>query len=326
MFWNRFQFGLASSCALVLLSVAGCGSDAAKPGPAGGSGSGAGGASGSGGALGVAGSSAGGPNVAGAAQGGASNAGAGGVSNVAGAAGISGAAGALGSGGAAGAASPCHPRPGLLFCDDFEDSAEGSALAAPWSAAQIGEGTVAVENNAFAHSGSKSVHIHGTEFQTLLVYHDAAVLPQTSGRFYVRAFVRLAEAMVGGHNTFVIADQFASPGTGNALRVGEMNSMLMMTVNGDTHGWLSNQNFYNDGKPGVAFKAADYSCLELLLDSPHTEIEVWVDGVDVPDLHIKDITLENYDALRFGFEKYAGPVSDIWYDDIAIGSERVGCD
>jgi len=222
--------------------------------------------------------------------------------------------------------SPCHARPGLLFCDDFEKASAGAALAAPWSSALIGEGTVAVEDNAFAHSGSKSVHVHGAEFQTLLVYHDVAVLPQTSGRFYVRAFIRLAEAMVGGHNTFVIADRFASPGTGNTLRVGEMNSMLMMTVNGDTHGWLSNQNFYTDGKPGVSFKAAGYSCLELLLDAPHTEIEVWVDGVDVPDLHITDIALESYDALRFGFEKYAGPVSDIWYDDLAVGTERIGCD
>jgi hypothetical protein len=119
---------------------------------------------------------------------------------------------------------------------------------------------------------------------------------------------------------------FGSPGTGNALRVGEQNGMLMMTVGGDAHGYLSNQNFYNDHLPGVVLKAEAYNCLELLLDSPHTEIEVWVDGVAVPDLHVSDLAHENYDALRFGFERYAGPDSDFWYDDIAIGTERIGCD
>ncbi|MEO6600421.1 MAG: hypothetical protein ABIQ16_11145, partial [Polyangiaceae bacterium] len=196
-----------------------------------------------------------------------------------------------------------------------------------WSAGLIGDaGSVTVDDSVPAHSGSKAVHIHGAGYQALLVYHDAAVLPQAPGKFYVRAFLRLAEPMVGGHNTFVIADTFAAPGAGNTLRVGEQNSMLMMTVGGDAHGYLSNQNFYSDQLPGVVLKAAAYNCLELLLDSTHTEIQVWVDGVDVPDLHVTDLAHENYDALRFGFEKYAGPDSDFWYDDIAIGTQRIGCD
>ncbi len=32
-----------------------------------------------------------------------------------------------------------------------------------------------------------------------------------------------------------------------------------------------------------------------------------------------------YDRLRFGFEKYVGPVGDVWYDDMAIGTARLGC-
>lgn len=31
------------------------------------------------------------------------------------------------------------------------------------------------------------------------------------------------------------------------------------------------------------------------------------------------------DYLRFGFEKYAGPASELWYDDIAIGTQPIGC-
>jgi hypothetical protein len=42
-------------------------------------------------------------------------------------------------------------------------------------------------------------------------------------------------------------------------------------------------------------------------------------------MHHTDFPLDAYDSLRFGFEKYAGPLRDIWYDDIAIGSAPLGC-
>jgi len=128
--------------------------------------------------------------------------------------------------------------------------------------------------------------------------------------------------MSGGHNSFITAD---APGGANNLRIGEMNAMLMYTIMGDAHGALSNQNYYNDGKPGVAFAPSTWVCLEVLIDRARPEIDFWVDGVEVPDLHHTDWALDNYDSLHFGFEKYAGPGLDVWYDDIAIGTERVGC-
>ena len=87
----------------------------------------------------------------------------------------------------------------------------------------------------------------------------------------------------------------------------------------------SNQNYYNDAKPGVAFTPSTWVCLEALIDHTRPEIDVWVDGTEVPDLHHTDWPLDTYDSVRFGFEKYAGPGIDVWYDDIAIGTERIGC-
>ena len=105
-----------------------------------------------------------------------------------------------------------------------------------------------------------------------------------------------------------------------------MNEMLMYTIAGDTHGALSNQNYYSDHKPGVSFPASAWVCLEVLIDHARPEIDVWVGGVEVPDLHHTDWPVDNYDTLRFGFEKYAGPGLDVWYDDIAVGTARIGCD
>ncbi|HEY5090684.1 MAG TPA: hypothetical protein VIK30_11985, partial [Polyangia bacterium] len=252
------------------------------------------------------------------------HAGAGGGS---GAAGRGGAGGASTTGGAGtsggGAGNPCSARPGLIFCDTFE-AATTTTPPSPWTTT----GTVTVDSTTPAHSGKKSIHIGDTanDYDTLLVLHSAQVLPVTGGRFYVRVFMQLHDAMSAGHNTFILSDLFAAQGSGNALRIGEQNQMLMFTLMGDTHGALSNANYYNDGKPGIQFTPGAWTCLEILLDSKKPEIDVWVGGNEVPDLHHTDFPIDNYDNLRFGFEKYAGPAVDIWYDDIAVGTQPIGCD
>jgi len=151
-------------------------------------------------------------------------------------------------------------------------------------------------------------------------------LPPPGGALYIRAYMRLSEAMSAGHNTFIVADLKSAPGTGNAFRFGEMNAMLMYTVTGDTHGALANDNYYTDQLPGAAIEPESWACVEILLDPQKPEIRVWLDSVEIPDLHHTDWPLDVYDAIRFGFEKYAGPVSDVWYDDIAVGSARLGCE
>jgi len=283
-------------------------------------GGGGGGSSGSGGQVGTGGSGAGGRGAGAGGDGAGAGGGRGGT----------GAGGVTGAGGSA-PVDTCAARAGLRFCDDFETATPGGSPAAPRWSVLNGGGAVVVDASAPAHSGTRSVRVSPVDsgFQTFLVFHDPAtvspILPTATGKFFVRFYMRLAQPMTPGHNTFVVADLFAQPGAGNALRLGEMNAMLMMTVSGDAHGYLSNQNYYNDGKPGVVFMPGAWTCVELSLDPAATTIDVWVDGREVPDLHPINIQLDRYDDLRFGLEKYAGPVSDIWYDDVAIGSERIGC-
>jgi hypothetical protein len=213
----------------------------------------------------------------------------------------------------------------LAFCETFEASTPGSApTQAPWSASVNGDGTVEVDGSV-AHAGKQSLKVHGSGFSQFLVLSLGNLPAPISGPLHVRAYVRLPDAMTAGHNTFIVADQQASPGTGNAFRLGEMNAMLMYTVSGDTHGALSNQNYYTDHLPGAALTAQSWGCLEITLDPAKPEIAVRLDDQDVPDLHHADFPLDDYDAVRFGFEKYAGPVGDVWYDDIAVSSEPIGC-
>ena len=308
--------------------AAGVGGTSGSAGASGTSGSaGAGGTSGSAGTTGAAGRGGGGgatgtAGVTGAAGAGGGSGGRGGAAG--GTAGGAGGAAGTGAVGAAGAATnPCAARTGLLFCDDFEKA--GTTLATPWTTQFGSPGNVSVDGTTPAHSGTKSVHVYGSGFQTFFTLSKASILPVAGGRLYFRAYMRLGAPMTTNHNTFILGDLAASPGNGNALRIGEQVQMLMYTVMGDAHAALSHQNHYTDGLPGIMFTPGTWVCLEVLADHGGPEIDVWVDGQEVPDLHHTDFAVDAYDSLHFGAEIYDGTTSDIWYDDVAIGTARIGC-
>lgn len=236
-----------------------------------------------------------------------------------------GAGGNAGAGGmSSGSVDYCAARSGLSLCESFEDVPSGTVQASSrWAPSIIGEGSVSVDEGV-AHAGKHSLKVHGSGFSTLLVLSADGVLP-AAGALYVRAFMRLSESLSVGHNTFIIADMKAAPGSGNVFRLGEDYSMLMYTLSGDAHGALSNQNYFNDQRPGAVLPPLAWSCVEVLLDHQKPEVRVWLDETELPDLHHADWPVDAYDAVRFGFEKYAGPESDVWYDDIAIGSAKLGC-
>jgi hypothetical protein len=188
-----------------------------------------------------------------------------------------------------------------------------------------GNGTVLVDATTPAHSGAKSIKVNATGYQTFFKLTGAPVFPATNGRLYVRVYVRLGAPMTGGHNTYFEAGLDAASDAPFETRVGVMHEMLMINQPDGDRGFLSNQNFYNDQLLGAVIPAATWTCVESLFDTPASTVQFWLEGVDVPDLHRTDWQQEDYDVLRFGYEKYAGPDAEIWFDDLAVGNERIGC-
>jgi hypothetical protein len=302
-------------------------------GAAGGSAAGAGGTTaGSAGGAGTAGGSGGSATGGGA----GATAGAGGRGGGAGSAGAAGSAGRGGTsggsggrgggagtsgGGAGGGGNPsCATRPGLIFCDDFEAATPGSTPSAtPWSTSMVASsGTVTIDGAMSTPGGQRSVHISdsATDYDTLLVLHAASILPTSTGRFYVRFFARFGSALSTGHNTFVLADIFTKQGQGNNFRFGEDSGYLEYTTLGDSNAGHAT---------GLTIAPNSWTCLEILLDHTKPEVDVWIDGAEIADMHHTNYPLDNYDNVRFGYEKYAGPAMEIWYDDIAIGTQQIGC-
>jgi len=215
----------------------------------------------------------------------------------------------------------------MVFCDDFEADAPG-APPAPWTTTEGTATQVTVDGTTPANSGSKSIHVAPTsnDYDTFLALHDPAVLPVAGGKLYLRFFIRLAQPMTAQHNTFVRADLYAAQGNGNNLLFSEDNQMIMESIGGDGQSAMSNNSYYSDGNMiGAHLEQGKWACVEILLDHNTPAIDVWVNNVEVPDLHSTAWKIDAYDYLRFGFEKYAGPASDLWYDDIAFGTQPIGC-
>jgi hypothetical protein len=137
--------------------------------------------------------------------------------------------------------------------------------------------------------------------------------------------MRLAAPMTGGHNTYFIAGLAAQQGAPYETRFGVMNEMVMINQPSGDRGFLSNQNFYNDHLPGAKLAVNDWSCVEVFFDPPNSTINVWLNDMPIPDLGRTDWQQAAFDVVRFGFERYAGPDAEIWYDDIAIGTQQLGC-
>jgi hypothetical protein len=237
----------------------------------------------------------------------------------------SGGAAAGGAGGGMVPAGVCG-NAGEIFCDDFERATAGAALPAPWTTSFNGNGTVAVDGTTPAHSGTKSVKVDSRDGYQAFLELKGPALPTPDGRVFLRTYIRLGAPMTGGHNTYFKTGAAATPSSEHETRIGVMNQMLIINQPAGDRGFMSNPTYYTDGnKPGVQFAAMTWVCVELFVDPARSEIDIWVDGVNVPALHITDWQQDPVGAARFGFEKYAGPAAQIWYDDIAVGTQRIPC-
>jgi hypothetical protein len=331
---------MGKSAALALVCALSCTEEIASPPPAaagrggtGGavtdSGAGSSGASGTGGGSGASGSGGGGSG---------GTLATGGTSGSGGSAGTTG--GTSGSGGSGGTAGPCGAA-GLIVCDTFEDTAVGAgADATKWSA--VGDPNLAPRvADTRHHSGQRSLYFASTNNRGVFVA-AAMGLPRPDKRFYTRAFLSFVQPMsaLGGHVAFIVAA--SQPENGVEVRLGASknfgNGQAMLDLNflgsGQEHTQFSNGDYTGgngSSRPGVVFEAERWYCVETLFDGAAHELRVWVDGAEVPGLHVTDWGVgrtawsPDYNVAKFGGQNYSGDLGAVYYDDIAVGTAPIGC-
>ncbi|HYN97063.1 MAG TPA: cellulose-binding domain-containing protein [Pilimelia sp.] len=226
---------------------------------------------------------------------------------------------------------------GAVLCDGFEGQA-GGAPSGAWTVTApncTGTGTATVDT-AVAHAGGKSIRIDGTAGYCNHVFVRASqslstVGPVIYGRYYVRHTTPLPPA----HVTFM-ALRDDNDG-GRDLRMGGQNSALQWNRESD------DATLPEQSPNGVALSRAlptgQWNCVEFQVDGSLGHIRTWLNGAEVPGLAVDGVPTRDIDSqwlnkpnwrpalsdLRLGWESYGDGADTLWFDDVAVGSARVGC-
>jgi hypothetical protein len=198
----------------------------------------------------------------------------------------------------------------------------------------------AVIDGAQAHTGSKSVRIDPGSSYCGHAFIISPLVASMGPVVYARFYLRLAQPLGDQHVTLVSLHDAVESTASNAqdLRIGGQSSILMWNRSKDdaTLPSLSPTGI----AASVKLPAATWTCVEFGLDSAMGTIQTWVDGVAVTGLQLDSIKTPDIDTawlnslptwmpkvsdLKIGWEAYGGTTNTVWIDDVALGTNRIGC-
>jgi hypothetical protein len=218
-------------------------------------------------------------------------------------------------------------------CDGFEDQA-GATPSGRWSTVTpncSGAGTATI-STATAHTGTHSLQINGADGYCNHVFvADTADTPTQ----YVRFWIKHTTPLPTGHVTFLAMNDGAAGNTD--LRLGGQNGALMWNRQSD------DATLPDQSPAGVAQSVPlpinTWTCVEFSVSGADGQIHTWVNGSAVPGLTEDGVPTPNIDDqwlgrtwrprltdLKLGWESYGGGGPDgLWFDDVALGTSRIGC-
>jgi hypothetical protein len=284
----------------------------------------------------------GGATTGGSASGGSAG---GGSSGLGGAGGIAASAG--GAGGSSGA-----PGGVIVVSDNFDTTpANGPPDAAKWFPPPSGSMNGPTIVSAKFHSAPNSASSTGTTSGQGAALIPVSGLPTSDNHFYVRIWVNFAKATntVTGHAAFLVGASTQDQ-SGTELRLGVSippgfaTAMVDLNLQNPTDGPGEVTRFSNGfttgadplNMSGTTFAADTWTCVEALFDGGHNEFRLWVGGSEVANMHVTNFAARPTDAarltwapsfkfLKIGAQNYSGDIRQVWYDDIVVGSEQIGC-
>jgi hypothetical protein len=213
-----------------------------------------------------------------------------------------------------------------LLCDDFESVAVGASPdASRWSLTRdfspiAATPDIAIDNTN-AHGGAQSVRVAGTSSLREIVGRVAA------DRVFVRAFMRLSAAPTGGGPVVM-----AVGGDQNAdirLRLWAGEVATLNTGAGDSI--VPNAATSGNCPECLDVPSNAWFCAEMFVDNAQRSATIWIDGAEAASV-VNNNWNSTWPAfptptnVRLGFWGLQGASNtQVWIDDVAVGTERVGC-
>jgi hypothetical protein len=147
-------------------------------------------------------------------------------------------------------------------------------------------------------------------------------------------YSKASKALTDSHVSFITMPDSAQ-GAKKHLRIGGQSKILMYNRETDdaTLPDLSPQGIASS----KALPTNTWTCFEYHLGTDGS-IETWLNNATVAGLTVKTGTANPNGAqwqrssikpkitsVNFGWESYGGDTNTFWYDDIVVGSTRIGC-
>lgn len=208
----------------------------------------------------------------------------------------------------------------------------------PWTV-EVNGGDVKISDQR-AFSGDKSVHVSNTQGAYKRAFFSVAgapVFPAAGQQMYGRMMMWLDATPAGSvHWTFIQGEGPSDDGSYDIFyRYGGQHEGKLM-ANFETQGKATDCWDHSD----TVMPTQTWTCLEWRFNVATDEMQFWLDGDEVTDIHTTGMgqgciaddlqgawpAPQSFEVLRLGFEKYQESAAlDAWIDDVAVSTERVGC-
>ncbi|MGC4093009.1 MAG: hypothetical protein QM756_35005 [Polyangiaceae bacterium] len=269
-------------------------------------------------------SASGGTSSGGSANGGSTN---GGSSN----GGSSNGGSSVSTGGASGAG-PCSAK-GLLFCETFDDRTAGQIPSgAPFLARNCFASGLTLQVDATqSHSGKQSFMSQNVPYGDCMLHISLGTLTD----YWVRSWVRFAkgDATQFGAHEVVVYDLTPTTSTDDpGIRVGFRGDNSCQPTGAEVNITGGEEK---TGCTGFQFEADKWYCLEVHVAPSGAGVttDMYIDGADqsysVHGTATTTVDNPNYPGakfLRLGVRSYSNAYNfPIYVDDLAAGTERIGC-
>jgi hypothetical protein len=243
-----------------------------------------------------------------------------------GGAGTGGRGGATGTGGGGGSTTGACPA-NATFCSGFEDTA--LPMGAIYRAdAAPGEWTrdFAVDTSVFKN-GRSSLRVKlASEAGTSGSAYQMLAVPAPTAKFWVRFHIR-SDVELGGMEHNVFATPASSDATGD--RGVEFAEDVGIAFNAsDVVRWPAGYGRLPSGGTNLYKLAADtWHCVEIAYDGQDRVQILYVNGtelINAPNFPASSPSTP-YRFFKFGYHRLHNTARRIWFDDVAVAPQRVGC-
>lgn len=216
----------------------------------------------------------------------------------------------------------CAAQADALLCEDFEDALADDV----WNVEQTAGGAVFFEEGAMRVNLGSSGGAHGA-----IQLQAGNVFPVPDNHFFGRVQILIDPEAPTTHSRILTAE---GPLDGAPARYrldvngGVLNSRYIHNPTVEQHGgWR---------KLGQDAPAQRWTCLEWEYDGATNSMRYWLDGELDLEMEV-DGAVENpawvaplFETLEIGYHTYQaadnGDDFDIWFDDLVLAAERVGCE